>query len=58
MLMPLLGSQVSVCLFNDDWRAGRTILRARDFNKETAPGGEWHEGDFAILTVYVFSPRL
>lgn len=58
MLMPLLGSQVSVCLFNDDWRAGRTILRATDFNKETALEGEWHVDDFAILTVYVFSPHL
>lgn len=54
MLMPLLGSQVPVFLFNDDWRASKAILRTRDFNKET--GDARHEDDSAALIVYVFSP--
>ena len=58
MLMPLLGSLAPVFLFNDDWRAGRAILRTRDFNKETALGGAWHGDDIAILIVYMFSPLL
>lgn len=58
MLMPLLGSQTPVFLFNDDWRAGRAILRTRNFNKETALGGGWHGEGFAILIVYAFSPLL
>lgn len=57
MLMPLLGSQAPVFLFNDDWRAGRAIQRTRDFNKETAQGVGWHGDDF-ILIVYMFSPLL
>lgn len=39
MLMPLLDSQALVFLFNDDWRAGKAILRARDFNKDTGVDG-------------------
>lgn len=58
MLMPLLGSQAPVFLFNDDWRAGRATLRTRDFNKETALGVGWHGDDFAILIVYLFSSLL
>lgn len=38
VLMPLLASQAPVYLFNDDFRAGWAILRAGDFNKETALG--------------------
>lgn len=58
MLMPLLGSQAPVFLFNDDWRAGTAMLGTRDFNKETALGVGWNGDDFAILIVYVFSPLL
>lgn len=58
MLMPPLGSRAPVSLVNDDWRAGRAILRTRDFNKETALGCGWHGNDFAILIVYAFSPLL
>lgn len=58
MLMPPLGSQAPVFLFNDDWRAGRAILRTKDFNKETALGVGWHGNDFAIRIVYLFIPLL
>lgn len=56
MLMPLLGSPAPVFLFNDDWRAGRAILRTGDFNKETALEVGWHGNDLAILIFYVFNP--
>lgn len=48
MLMPLLDSQAPVFLFNDDWRAGKAILRARDFNKDTGVDG------MGIILPYVF----
>lgn len=48
MLMPLLDSQAPVFLFNDDWRAGKAILRARDFNKDTGVDG------MGIILPYLF----
>lgn len=53
MLMPLLGSPAPVFLFNDDWRAGKAMVRSGDFNKETALEVGWHGNDFAMLIFYV-----
>lgn len=53
MLMPLLGSPAPVFLFNDDWRAGKAMVRTGDFNKKTALEVGWHGNDFAMLIFYV-----
>lgn len=56
VLMPLLGSPAPVFLFNDDWRAGKAMVRTGDFNKETALEVGWHGNDFAMLIFYVWYP--